>query len=148
MVDGVEITAVTADIVGKIAALESVSFSDPWSENDFNYLTDNENVLFNAANIGGHLVGYLILLHAGDAAELANLAVDPAFRRAGIGGALLDGALAFCRGNSIADVALEVRESNAPARALYVSRGFREVGRRRVYYRNPREDAIIMLLRL
>lgn len=135
-------------MVDRIAELEKLSFSDPWSHADFEQLTGNPNVLFLTAMYGCRIAGYLILLHAADAAELANLATDPELRRIGIGASLLDSALDFCHRHDIADIALEVRESNVPARALYTSRGFTEVSRRRAYYRHPREDAIVMVLNL
>lgn len=142
------ITDVSTAMLAEIAQLERLSFSDPWSDAAFASLTDNPNVLFRAALNGGRVAGYLVLIFAADTAQLANIAVDPALRRSGIGAALLDDALEFCRRHGIADVSLEVRESNAPARALYASRGFAAVGRRRRYYRHPVEDAIVMVLRL
>jgi ribosomal-protein-alanine N-acetyltransferase len=69
--------------------------------------------------------------------EILNMAVDPAMRQRGIGKKLLAAALGGA-------VFLEVRDSNAPARALYESVGFRIVGRRRGYYEKPLEDAIVM----
>lgn len=71
--------------------------------------------------------------------ELLNLAVAPAFRRRGIGAALIAGI-------PPGRIFLEVRESNAPARALYENQGFRLLGRRKRYYKNPEEDGIVMEL--
>lgn len=134
--------------LAEIEALELLSFSDPWSGAAFRSLLESPNVLFRAALKDGRVAGYLVLIFAADAAQLANIAVDPALRRCGIGAALLDDALEFCRRRGIADVSLEVRESNTAARALYASRGFVDVGRRRRYYRYPLEDAIVMVVRL
>ena len=134
--------------IGEILALERTCFSDPWREEDFRSLLDNPQVYFRAACMAGRVVGYLVLIFAADMADLANLAVSPEHRRSGIGAALLDDALRFCKTRGIRYVALEVRESNEPARALYESRGFAAVGRRRWYYRKPIEDAIVMALEL
>ena len=127
-----------------VAALERLCFSDPWREDDFLSLLGSPNAYFRVALVGDSVAGYIILIHAADTADLANIAVAPEMRRRGIGAALLDDALAFCRTHGIAHATLEVRESNAAARALYESRGFTAAGRRRGYYRHPREDAIIM----
>lgn len=138
----------TPVMLAEIEALERLSFSDPWSGAAFRSLLDSPNVLFRTALKYGRVAGYLVLIFAADAAQLANIAVDPVLRRSGIGAALLDDALEFCRSRGIVDVSLEVRESNAAARALYASRGFVDVGRRRRYYRYPVEDAIVMMLRI
>jgi ribosomal-protein-alanine N-acetyltransferase len=135
-------------MLAEIEALERLSFSDPWSGAAFRSLLDSPNILFRAALKYGRVAGYLVLIFAADAAQLANIAVDPALRRSGIGAALLDDAIEFCRRRGIVDVSLEVRESNAAARALYASRGFVDVGRRRGYYRYPVEDAIVMVVRV
>jgi ribosomal-protein-alanine N-acetyltransferase len=72
------------------------------------------------------------------------VAVSPTARRRGIGGQLLDAAIAVAEQHNADALYLDVRESNAVARALYRSRGFVEVGRRRRYYRRPAEDAIVL----
>jgi ribosomal-protein-alanine N-acetyltransferase len=77
-----------------------------------------------------------------------NLAVSPEFRRQGIGRALLRAGLAYFRKRRVEEVFLEVRESNLSAQALYLSYGFRPVGQRSAYYRNPKEDALVLWLAL
>ncbi len=129
-----------------IASLERLCFSEPWKETHFLMILDDPHVYFRVATVDGQVAGYLVLIFAADTAQLANLAVDPARRRHGIGAALLDDALEFCKRRGIVNLSLEVRESNAPARALYASRGFSDVGRRRGYYSQPREDAVVMVL--
>jgi ribosomal-protein-alanine N-acetyltransferase len=92
----------------------------------------------------GRLVGYLLARQAADEAEILNLGVAPAARRRGIGRALVREGLAALAGRGASQVFLEVRASNAAARALYAEFGFGEVGRRREYYRRPVEDAIVL----
>ena len=75
---------------------------------------------------------------------ITNVAVRPECRRQGIAGKLLQVFLDFAQGNHLAFLTLEVRASNYDAIALYGSRGFRSVGRRKNYYEHPKEDAIIM----
>ena len=94
----------------------------------------------------GAIVGYVVALDAADEGEILNLAVAPSGRRGGLGRALVQHILATLTARGVRQVYLEVRESNAPARALYVAQGFKEVGRRKQYYRRPVEDAIVLRL--
>ena len=83
-----------------------------------------------------------------DEGTVMNIAVRPDCRRRGVAGRLLQVFLDFAQGNRLAFLTLEVRASNYAAIALYGSRGFRGVGRRKNYYEHPREDAVIMTLDL
>lgn len=95
-------------------------------------------------HVVGDVVGYVVAWLVVDEAEVANVAVAPEVRGRGVGARLLDDALAAARDRGAAVAYLEVRDSNAAARALYASRGFEQVGRRRNYYRKPVEDALVM----
>jgi ribosomal-protein-alanine N-acetyltransferase len=137
--------------VEAIVAIEQRSFSDPWSESSFRDLLDHPRIYFACARLGGReegsgdrVVGYVVAWFAAGEGEIANLAVSPAERRRGLGGVLLDAALAEGRRLGATETFLEVRSTNARARQLYESRGFVEVGRRRNYYRRPTEDAVIL----
>ena len=90
------------------------------------------------------IAGYVVAWFAADEGEIANLAVREPTRRRGIGAALLDAALVEAGRRGAVNMYLEVRESNEAARALYASRGFEEVGRRRGYYHRPVEDAVVL----
>ena len=79
-----------------------------------------------------------------DEGYITNVAVRPDCRKQGVAGKLLQVFLDCAQANHLAFLTLEVRASNYPAIALYGSRGFRGVGRRKNYYEHPREDAIIM----
>jgi ribosomal-protein-alanine N-acetyltransferase len=98
------------------------------------------------AEVDQVVVGYLVAREAGGSGEILNLAVDPSFRRGGIGRALLDAGLAALRRRGAEEIFLEVRESNFAAQALYLGAGFRPVGQRAGYYRNPLEDALVLRL--
>ncbi len=125
--------------------LEVASFTDPWPLAGFREMLDQAHVRFDVAESeAGLLLGYLIVLRAADEAEVANLAVQPAARRSGVAGALLDRYLGGALSEGTCSVFLEVRESNAGARALYAVRGFEPVGRRKKYYRMPVEDALVL----
>jgi ribosomal-protein-alanine N-acetyltransferase len=92
----------------------------------------------------GEVAGYVFARRAADEAEILNLAVLAAHARRGVGTGLVDAVLGDLVDAGIVRVFLEVRESNAGARAFYDRLGFRPVGRRRGYYSKPREDAVVL----
>ena len=132
--------------VPALVAIERRAFSDPWSAGSFRALFGNAVVHFAVAEdvISGRVLGYVVSWYVVDEAEIANLAVADDVRRAGIGARLLDHALDIAKERRSRVVFLEVRESNAGARALYASRGFQVAGRRAKYYRKPVEDALVL----
>ena len=141
--------ATRADLA-RVVEIERVAFTDPWSLESFAALLSKPRVLFAVAERratageGGELVGYVVAWFVVDEAEVANVAVAAEARGQGIGARLLDEALSVARQQGAASVYLEVRDSNAAARALYASRGFVQIGRRRRYYRRPVEDALVL----
>ena len=100
--------------------------------------------IFLVAEQDGKTAGYVGCQTVLDEGYITNVAVRPECRRKGIAGKLLQVFLDFAQGNQLAFLTLEVRASNYDAIALYGSRGFRSVGRRKNYYEHPKEDAIIM----
>jgi ribosomal-protein-alanine N-acetyltransferase len=147
----VAISAVGADDVPAIVAIERRAFSDPWSARAFREALEHPAGFFVCARTrrgvrGGveEVTGYVVAWFVADEGEIANLAVDPSGWGGGIGRALLDAALEEGERRGAAAIYLEVRDSNARARRLYQSRHFEEVGRRRDYYRHPVEDAIVL----
>lgn len=92
--------------------------------------------------------GFLIAQHVGPEWELENIVVAPSARRKGLGRRLLSELVAAAKKTNSTAVFLEVRESNAPARTLYEKTGFEQSGRRKTYYTNPGEDAILYRLSL
>jgi len=143
---GVIVRPALVDDVAEVAAMERRCYADPWPAAAFTSLPENPSVFFAVARSGvdGQLSGYVVGWHVMDEAELANLAVEPAARRRGVGRLLLDHMIDDAAGRGAARLFLEVRESNDAARRLYASRGFEEVGRRTKYYRSPDEDALIL----
>jgi ribosomal-protein-alanine N-acetyltransferase len=139
--------AVPSD-VGALVAIERRAFSDPWSEASFREaLTSSWSFGLVAEGPRG-IAGYLIGREVAGTGEVLNLAVAPDSRRRGIGGALLGAGLAAFRRRRVDEVFLEVRESNIEAQALYLGHGFRPVGQRAAYYRNPPEDALVLRLEM
>jgi len=129
-----------------IAVLERACYADPWPASAFASLPDNARVFFAVArkDVRDRLAGYVVAWYVMDEGELANLAVAPDLRGQGIGRTLLDAVLSDAESRGTAQLYLEVRESNQPARQLYATRRFEEVGRRKRYYRSPTEDALIL----
>lgn len=141
----VQIVPMTADHLDEVAELERICFSAPWSRNMLAEELDNLLSAFLVAlDESGKVAGYAGLQVILDEGYITNVAVRPECRRQGIAGKLLQVFLDFAQGNQLAFLTLEVRASNYDAIALYGSRGFRSVGRRKNYYEHPREDAIIM----
>ena len=136
-------TARAADLEA-VVAIERASFADPWAPRAFSDALADEGLLFLVAEGEQGVAGYVIAWFVAGDGEIANIAVAPSARGHGIGAALLDAALRAGRDCGTRSVFLECRESNAVARALYASRRFVEVGRRRGYYRLPTEDAIVL----
>ena len=141
----VRIVPMTADHLDEVAELERICFSTPWSRNMLAEELDNAcSAFLVAVDDSGRVVGYAGLQVVLDEGYITNIAVRPEYRRQGIAGKLLQVFLDFGQANGLAFLTLEVRASNYDAIALYGSRGFRSVGRRRNYYEHPKEDAIIM----
>ena len=139
-----EIRKMTAREVPQVAELEKLCFSQPWSEKSVAGELDNPLALWLVAMEGDRLAGYVGSQTVMDETDMMNLAVAPQFRRQGVGEALVNALTASLKELGSRCLTLEVRDSNEAARALYGKLGFAEVGRRRGYYRDPREDALIM----
>ena len=94
----------------------------------------------------GQISAYVIGRQIAPEGEIYRLATLPEYRRRGIAYRLLDYAVKCERGRGLESLFLEVREQNSAARRLYESYGFKKIGERKNYYKNPADNAIIMLL--
>lgn len=130
--------------VSQVAQLERICFSDPWSENSVASELKNPLSLWLVAMDGETVAGYIGSQSVEGEADMMNVAVHPDYRRQGIARKLVESLSAALAENNIRHLMLEVRESNAPAIALYGGLGFTQVGLRPNYYRNPKENALIM----
>jgi [ribosomal protein S18]-alanine N-acetyltransferase len=135
--------ATIADVPA-IAAIERACFTDPWTAAGIAETIQYGTARAFVAVVSGRVVGYVMARISGEEAEILNLAVLPADRRQGLARQLLATGLGALAELKVAEVYLEVRESNAGAIALYQGFGFRPVGFRSDYYRNPREDALVL----
>ena len=130
--------------VVQIAELETICFSDPWSENSIASELDNKLAFWLVAADGDRVAGYIGSQTVMDETDMMNVAVHPDFRRQGIAEALVNALVENLQKMGSHSLTLEVRASNVPAISLYEKLGFSEIGRRKNYYRNPREDALIL----
>ena len=141
----VVLRSATSSDLPEVAALERACYGDPWPASAFASLPGNARVFFAVArDVRGRLAGYVVAWYVMDEGELANLAVAADSRRHGIGRALLAAMISDAASRGTSQIYLEVRESNQAARSLYASQKFEEIGRRKRYYRNPNEDALIL----
>ena len=140
------LTTMTAEHIPQIAALEKACFSHPWSEELLRQALWNDSAaILVAEGEDGAVLGYAGVSTVLDEGYIDNVAVDPRFRRQGVADELVAALARFGRAK-LAFLTLEVRASNAPAIALYAKHGFQQAGRRKHYYDDPKEDAIIMTL--
>lgn len=133
--------------VPDVAAIERECFSQPWSEDMLAEELYNDNASFIVAVADdGTVLGYAGLTVVLDEGYINNVAVRSQYRRMGVADALLGTFISFAE-EHLAFLTLEVRASNDKAISLYTKNGFVQEGRRRDYYKDPREDAIIMTRR-
>ena len=135
--------------VPAVQAIEGLAYAFPWTRGNFiDSLT--AGYLAEALWVDGVLAGYFVAMAGVDELHLLNVTVAPAFQGQGFGHRLLDAVQAHGRRLGLATLLLEVRRSNPRAHALYLRRGFVEVGLRRAYYpaAQGREDAVVMSLSL
>jgi ribosomal-protein-alanine N-acetyltransferase len=137
----------TADI-DDILEIERVSFAAPWTRGMFEETLSSPVGVSLVAEERARIVGYLIFYCAAREIHVMNIAVHQDRRGRGLASWMMSRVMDLARRNSMETCFLEVRESNAPARGLYEKLGFRQVGRRKGYYRETGEDAIVMELRL
>jgi [ribosomal protein S18]-alanine N-acetyltransferase len=149
MVPTVSIRRAESTDVPAMAAIESGAFSNPWHPHTFRSLVTRDGAMVLVAeDPEDGVVGYAVSWWVLDEAELANLAVREDHRGCGVGSALLDRLLDEIRALEVDRVFLEVRISNERAHGLYLKRGFTQIGVRKGYYQNPREDARILVRRI
>ena len=130
--------------VSQVAELEKLCFNDPWSEKSVASELNNPLALWLVAEKDGIVAGYVGSQTVIDETDMMNIAVHPDFRRQGIAQMLVEALVPALAAKGSRYLTLEVRASNDPAIELYRKLGFAEIGRRPRYYRNPKEDALIL----
>lgn len=139
-----EIVRMSTTHVSRIAKLESVCFSTPWSENSIKSELTNPLSLWLVALEENVVAGYIGSQSVLGEADMMNVAVAPEYRRRGIGKQLVCELVNSLRLQQVHCLTLEVRVSNTSAIALYEQLGFQQVGIRPRYYSSPKEDALIL----
>jgi len=134
--------------IAELIKIEKRSFIAPWTERIF------EETLFSPISInfvakkGDVLLGYIMVYCVHDEAHILNLAVHPDFRNKGYASRLIASIIEYCLEKNIKEIFLEVRESNTSAQNLYKKHGFETIGKRKCYYIESNEDALVMKLAL
>lgn len=132
----------------EIAYIDSISFSESWSEKSYLEMAENKIYSFFKEEVNDKIAGFIVLMDVVDAAEIIRVAVLPEYREMGIGTKLIEKAVEEIMKKGMENIFLEVRESNSNAIKLYNKSGFEECGVRKNYYSNPKENGIIMIKRL
>ena len=141
------IRKMTLEDIPAIVELDQKSFSLPWPERSFRFeIADNPASRCWVTELDGKVVGMIVVWLIVDEAHVATLATHPDFRRQGIAQRLLSHALRTLIDEGAHSSFLEVRESNVAAQEMYRKFGYEETGRRRRYYKDNDEDAILMNL--
>ncbi len=131
--------------VPRVLEIERASFRTPWPSDAYTHeLKENRLATYLVARIETQLVGYAGMWIILDEAHITTIAVDPSYRGQHIGERLLVGLIDVALERGARWMTLEVRKSNTAAQALYRKYGFREIGTRKGYYSDNREDAIVM----
>lgn len=134
--------------IDAVHVIEHASFTIPWTKAMLEDELYNCQACYRIIEIGGEVCGYLGMWKICDEGHITNIAVHPDHRRKGLAKLLLDDMISYSRQEGITALTLEVRVGNHAAIALYQHMGFRVEGRRKRYYSDNHEDALIMWLRL
>jgi len=133
--------------VSTVTALDKISFSLPWPERSFRFeVTDNPASRCWVAEVDECVVGMIVAWLFVDEVHIATLATHPDFRRQGIAQKLLTHTLRYTSDEGAVSSFLEVRESNIAAQEMYRKFGYENTGRRKRYYKDNDEDAVLMTL--
>lgn len=132
------------EYISALCAIEKKSFSNVWTKENFESELTNPTSVFFVAVENGEALGCISMNNALGEGFISKLMVSEEKRRQGIGRLLLEKLCEYAQKNKMFALTLEVRESNTPAIALYEKAGFKNMGKRKNFYRNPKEDAVIM----
>jgi ribosomal-protein-alanine N-acetyltransferase len=144
MMPRLTIERLTHDDVPDVMAVDHLSFPTPWSENAYRSELGNVSAYYLVARLDHRLVGYAGAWMVMDEMHITTIGVHPDFRRSGIGDRLFAALLREAVSRGVRRASLEVRESNQAAQSLYSKYGFVPIARRRGYYSDTGEDAIVM----
>lgn len=146
--DAPRIRAMAGGDIDRILEIERRSFVSPWTRGMFRETISSPISTSFIVETNIHLLGYIMLYSLGGEAHILNLAVHPDHRRKGYASWLVGYTIDYCKNMGVYDFFLEVRESNSNAQGLYRKYGFEFIGRRKRYYTETNEDALVMQLSL
>jgi ribosomal-protein-alanine N-acetyltransferase len=135
------------DDLAAVRTIETLSFSNPWSDNTFRGEIQNTSISFPLVVVrrpGDEVIAYIIFWQIRDDVQVNNIAVHPDCRGLGLGEVMMRFAIAKVRAAGASFMTLEVRPSNTAAVTLYKKLGFEILGTRKNYYTKPDEDAFVM----
>ena len=140
----VEFRRMLASDADEIAAIEEMTFAMPWSRKDFWAEAVNENAIYIVGTVDNKVIAYAGAWISFEEAQVTNVAVHPDYRGQGIGNKLFAKLIEEVKTRGVTAITLEVRPSNEAAIKLYENFGLKSVGRRKGYYLDNGEDALIM----
>ena len=135
---------ITEKDANELSRLDEECFSSPWSEHSFLNEAKNPLAQYVIAKSDEEIIGYAGYWQVIDEGQITNIAVLKDYRRKGIAHKMLERLIKKAKEMKITVLSLEVRESNIPAINLYEKFGFKKIGTRKDYYKNPKENAILM----
>lgn len=147
-VEGMVIDDLKESDLPEVVAIETVSFTMPWSEALFHNEIHNPRSISKVVRVDEKIAGYICANQIIDEGHILNLAVHPEFRGTGIASSLVEYVIHHLKENSCRFIFLEVRISNETAKRMYEKFDFEVIGTRKNYYLSPVEDAVIMVLKL
>lgn len=139
-----KIEKMTKEHLDFVYIIETECFSHPWSKQSLENELNNDTSLFWVATENNDVIGYIGMSVVIDEGYIFNVAVDKAYRKKGVGTALINELVTYGKKNNLCFITLEVRESNTNAQSLYSKFGFIKVGERKNYYSEPKENAILL----
>ena len=143
-VSGLTVRKMKKEDLDRVSQIEKECFSTPWSRDAFEDMIDNPLALYMVAEDNGYVVANCGVISAAGDGDICNVAVDPAYRKRGIGEKLLSEIMNVASKELLVEAfTLEVRESNKAAISLYEKLGFVNEGIRPGFYTSPKEDAVI-----
>ena len=142
------IVELSLEYIDTIAELEKLCFSQPLSSNSLKMLLPNGIGQGFVMLDDKEVAAYGGIIFAADEGQILNIATHPSCRRRGCARSIMKHIIDFAKEKGIAFITLEVRQSNIPARSLYESLGFYQIGVRREYYDAPKEDGLVLRLDL
>lgn len=134
------------DDLDDVLGIEKCSFPSPWTRRMFEDTMDSPVTTNLVLEINDEIIGYIMFYSVEDEAHIMNLAIHPDFREKGYASELINHMLLYVRARGAVVIFLEVRESNIKAQRLYARFGFKIIGKRKGYYTETNEDALVMHL--